>query len=334
MNILVTGCAGFIGMHASLKLLARGDTVLGVDSINNYYDPKLKENRLQQLLPHSNFKFVKLDISSREGMSKLFEENEFDYVLHLAAQAGVRYSVENPHDYAQSNLVGFLNVLEGCRHSRIKHLVYASSSSVYGGNVKTPFSESDAVDHPISFYAATKRSNELMAHSYSHLYQLPTTALRFFTAYGPWGRPDQSLFIFVKAILNNEPINIFNNGDMLRDFTYIDDIVEGITKAIDLAPTINIGLDQTLPNLSKAPFAIFNIGNGKSESLMDFITAIEKSLNKVAIKKYLPMQPGDVQATLSDTKNTMGTLNFIANTKIGNGVMNFVEWYLKFYHCK
>ena len=331
MKILVTGAAGFIGMHASLKLLERGDKVVGIDNLNNYYDPKLKKDRLDQLLINKNFHFYKIDIAKKKEIEKIFSKHSFDCVLNLAAQAGVRYSVTNPDEYAQSNLVGFLNILEGCRNFQIKHLVYASSSSVYGGNNKLPYSESDPVNHPVSFYAATKRANELMAHSYSHLYNLPTTGLRFFTAYGPWGRPDQSLFLFVDAALNKKPIQIFNNGNMIRDFTFIKDIAEGILKAIDKIPLPNKKINDRLPCNSEAPFQIYNIGNGKKERLMDFINEIELVLGVKIIKEFMPMQLGDMQETFSDDSLAAKLLQHKSSTNVREGIIQFVEWYKSYY---
>lgn len=331
MKILVTGAAGFIGMHTSLQLLSRGDSVVGIDNLNQYYDPTLKRDRLKQLEPHENFQFHKIDIADQKAIEDIFMQYQFDCVINLAAQAGVRYSVTNPHDYAQSNLVGFLNILEACRHSKIKHLLYASSSSVYGGNRKLPYAESDPVNHPISFYAATKRANELMAHSYSHLYQLPTTGLRFFTAYGPWGRPDQSLFLFVSAALKNEPIQIFNNGNMVRDFTYIDDIVEGIIKALDKIPAASTETNSANPCKSKAPFRIYNIGNGKKENLLDFINEIERTLEIKIQKHFMPMQLGDIQETLADGTLSLANLDHKSATNVSDGIRNFVSWYKSYY---
>lgn len=331
MKILVTGAAGFIGMHTSLQLLKRGDTVVGIDNLNQYYDPTLKRDRLKQLEPHENFQFHKIDIADQKVIENIFLQYQFDCVINLAAQAGVRYSVTNPHDYVQSNLVGFLNILEGCRHSKIKHLLYASSSSVYGGNSKLPYAESDPVNHPVSFYAATKRANELMAHSYSHLYQLPTTGLRFFTAYGPWGRPDQSLFLFVSVALKNKPIQLFNNGNMFRDFTYIDDIVEGIIKALDKIPTVGAEINSAIPCKSNAPFRIYNIGNGKKENLLDFINEIERALEIKIQKQFMPMQLGDIQESLADGTFSSENLHHKSVTNISDGIRNFVSWYKSYY---
>lgn len=331
MKILVTGAAGFIGMHTCMKLLTRGDIVVGIDNLNEYYDPKLKQDRLNQLLVYENFHFNKIDIANRDLMEKIFSQHQFNCVINLAAQAGVRYSVTNPHEYTQSNLVGFLNVLEGCRNSKVENLIYASSSSVYGGNRKLPYSETDPVDHPVSFYAATKRANELMAHSYSHLYKLPTTGLRFFTAYGPWGRPDQSLFLFVDAALNNKTIEIYNNGNMVRDFTYIDDIVNGIIKAADKIPaSINNKICHA-PCNSEAPFQIYNIGNGKKEKLLDFIREIELFTGVEIKKKYMPMQLGDIQETLADGALAREMLEHKSCIGISEGIAEFVKWYRSYY---
>lgn len=303
MKILVTGAAGFIGMHTSLRLLARGDEVVGLDNLNDYYDPTLKEARLARLTPHARFRFVKLDVADRAGMEALFAAERFDRVIHLAAQAGVRYSLQNPHAYIDSNLVGFMNILEGCRHAKVEHLVYASSSSVYGGNTKMPFSERDSVNHPVSIYAATKKANELMAHTYSHLYGLPTTGLRFFTVYGPWGRPDMALFLFTKAILEGRPIDVFNHGRMKRDFTYVDDIVEGVIRTLDHVAEADPGFDpmQPDPGTGNVPYRVFNIGNHDPVELMEFIAAIEDALGSEAEKNFLPLQDGDVPATYADT---------------------------------
>jgi UDP-glucuronate 4-epimerase len=333
MKILVTGAAGFIGMHSAARLLARGDEVLGLDNLNDYYDPSLKESRLARLRAVPGFRFVKLDVADRAGIERLFAEEGFDRVLHLAAQAGVRYSLKNPHAYVDSNLVGFVNILEGCRHNEVEHLVYASSSSVYGGNAKMPFSEHDSVDHPVSLYAATKKANELMAHTYSHLYGLPTTGLRFFTVYGPWGRPDMALFLFVKAMLEGRPIEVFNNGKMRRDFTYIDDIVEGVIRALDRKAAPDAGFDplQPDPGRSRAPYRVFNIGNHDPVELMDFIEAIENALGRKADKKFLPIQPGDVPATYADVSELGDWVNFRPATAVRDGVERFVAWYLDYY---
>ena len=329
MKILVTGAAGFIGMHVSERLLARGDQVVGLDNLNDYYAPALKEARLARLASHPDFRFVKMDVADRAGMESLFVTETFDYVIHLAAQAGVRHSLKNPHAYIDSNLVGFMNILEGCRHSRVKHLVYASSSSVYGGNTKMPFSENDGVDHPVSIYAATKKANELMAHTYSHLYELPTTGLRFFTVYGPWGRPDMALFLFTKAILEGRPIDLFNHGRMKRDFTYIDDIVEGVVRTLDHVATPDPGFDPLHPcaGTSHAPYRIFNIGNSEPVELMEFVNAIEEALGITAQKNMLPMQAGDVPATYADTQALGVWTGFAPKTGVREGVRRFVAWY-------
>lgn len=322
MKVLVTGCAGFIGMHVAQKLLQRGDVVVGIDNINDYYDPELKHARLGQLT-HTGFRFERMDIADRFSMESLFDREKFDRVVHLAAQAGVRYSLQNPHAYADSNLIGFVNVLEGCRHHNVQHLVYASSSSVYGGNTKMPFSESDSVDHPVSLYAATKKANELMAHSYSHLYGLPTTGLRFFTVYGPWGRPDMAYFLFTKAILENNVIEVFNHGDMRRDFTYIDDIVEGIVRVLD-RPATPI---QT----KEAPYRVFNIGNHEPVQLLDFIACLESLLGKEAQKCLLPMQDGDVPATYADMTLFSEQIGRLSETPLRQGLSEFVQWYSSHY---
>lgn len=331
-NVLVTGAAGFIGYHVTMALLSRGDEVVGVDNLNDYYDVRLKEARLAQIQSHPNankFKFIKQDLADTQATAKLFSNEQLQYVVHLAAQAGVRYSLENPHAYVQSNLVAFVNVLEGCRHNNVEHLVYASSSSVYGGNKKMPFSESDNVDHPVSLYAATKKSNELMAHTYSHLYNIPTTGLRFFTVYGPWGRPDMSPFLFADAIINNNPINVFNYGDMMRDFTYIDDIVEGVVRVLDKPATLDQSTD--LSSIShNTPYHLFNIGNSQPEKLLDFIAALEKAIGKKAILNMMPMQPGDVKATFADTKKLEEWIGFKPNTLLNLGVSSFISWYLSY----
>lgn len=333
MKYLVTGVAGFIGSAITERLTAQGHQVIGIDNLNDYYDVNLKLARLKRI-EHVNFEFIKLDLADREGMAELFKEQQFDRVINLAAQAGVRYSIDNPLAYADSNLVGFVNILEGCRHNKVKHLIYASSSSVYGLNAKTPFETSDSVDHPISLYAASKKANELMAHTYSHLYGLPTTGLRFFTVYGPWGRPDMALFKFTKKIMNDEKIDIYNNGDMQRDFTYIDDIVEGIVRIQDVVPakqpdwTVESGSAAD----SSAPYRIYNIGNGKSEKLMDYIEALEDSLGIEAKKNFMPMQPGDVYKTYADTNGLFEATGYKPETPIKQGVANFVQWYRDFYN--
>jgi len=333
VKILVTGAAGFIGMTASLRLLARGDEVVGLDNMNDYYDVSLKESRLQRLAALPGFRFVKLDVGDRAGMEALFAAEKFDKVIHLAAQAGVRYSIQNPHAYVDSNLVGFINILEGCRHHRVQHLVYASSSSVYGGNTKMPFSEHDSVDHPVSLYAATKKANELMAHTYSHLYGLPTTGLRFFTVYGPWGRPDMALFLFTKAILEGRPIDVFNHGNMQRDFTYIDDIVEGVIRVLDKNATINAEYEPISadPATSNTPYRVFNIGNNNPVQLLDFIGAIESALGKQAEKRLLPLQDGDVPATYANTDLLNDWVGFVPGTSVADGVGRFVAWYRDYY---
>lgn len=333
MKILVTGAAGFIGMSTALRLLARGDEVVGIDNLNDYYEVSLKEARLARLTGHANFRFIKMDIADRPAMAQLFASEKFDRVIHLAAQAGVRYSIKNPNAYVDSNLVGFVNVLEGCRHNQVAHLVYASSSSVYGGNTKMPFSEHDSVDHPVSLYAATKKANELMAHTYSHLYNLPTTGLRFFTVYGPWGRPDMSPFLFAGAMLASRPIDVFNHGNMRRDFTHIDDIVEGVIRTMDRVAEANpeYQSDEADPATSHAPYRVFNIGNNDPVQLLDFIGAIESALGITAEKRFLPMQDGDVPATFADTQLLNEWVGFAPSTPIQQGVDNFVAWYRDYY---
>lgn len=333
MKVLVTGAAGFIGMHLSQRLLERGDEVVGIDNLNDYYDPQLKRDRLAQLAPRNGFRFEALDIADRQAMPRLFEHERFDVVVNLAAQAGVRYSLVNPHAYIDANIVGFTNVLEGCRHHGVKHLVYASSSSVYGGNEQMPFTEHQGVDHPISLYAATKKANELMAHTYSHLYGLPTTGLRFFTVYGPWGRPDMALFLFTKAILEGRPIELFNEGRMQRDFTYVDDIVEGVLRVIDRPATPDAGFDARRPDpaRSRAPFRVFNIGNQGPVELMQFVAAIEKAIGQPAQKLLRPMQPGDVPATYADVSELTGWTGFKPGTPIEVGVARFVAWYRSYF---
>jgi len=332
-KILVTGAAGFIGSHLSIRLLERGDEVVGLDNLNDYYEVSLKEARLARFSDHENFRLVKMDLSDREGMEALFTEEKFDKVVNLAAQAGVRYSIENPHAYIESNIVGFTNVIEGCRHNKVKHLVYASSSSVYGANETMPFSVHDNVDHPLSLYAASKKANELMAHTYSHLYELPTTGLRFFTVYGPWGRPDMALFLFTKAILEGKPINVFNHGKMRRDFTYIDDIVEGVIRVLDKTAESNSEWNGKKPDpaSSKAPWRIYNIGNSNPVELMDYIKAIEKSLGMEAEKNFMPLQDGDVPATSADVQALMDDVGFKPDTHVEDGVRRFVEWYRAYY---
>ena len=329
----MTGVAGFIGMHSAKKLLDEGHEIIGIDNLNDYYDVSLKEDRLQTLKDYKNFRFLKLDIKDQKDVLDLFKKESPQRVLHLAAQAGVRYSIQNPYVYIDSNIQGFINILEGCRATKTEHLVYASSSSVYGGNEKTPFSEHDNVDHPISLYAATKKANELMAHTYSHLYQIPSTGLRFFTVYGPWGRPDMALFLFTKAILKGEAINIFNHGKMIRDFTYIDDIVESLVRVMDKVATPDASFDAKHPDpaTSHAPYRIFNIGNNQPTPLMDYIEAIESALDKKAIKNLMDMQPGDVPLTSADTSELNQWVNFKPNTSIKEGVKQFVDWYKNYY---
>ena len=333
MKILLTGAAGFIGMTTSLRLLARGDTVVGLDNLNDYYDVQLKLDRLKRLQSHANFSFVKLDVADRPGMEQLFAQGGFDRVIHLAAQAGVRYSLQNPHAYVDSNLVGFVNVLEGCRHGGVKHLVYASSSSVYGGNLAMPFSVHDSVDHPVSLYAATKKANELMAHTYSHLYGLPTTGLRFFTVYGPWGRPDMALFLFTKAILEGRPIDVFNHGNMQRDFTFVDDIAEGVIRVTDRVASVDSAYDAHHPDpaSSNVPYRVFNIGNHNPVPLMDFIACIERAIGKTAQKNFLPLQDGDVPATFADVQALEDWVGFAPATPIDKGIAAFVDWYRGYY---
>ncbi len=333
MRILVTGAAGFIGFHLSRRLLARGDTVIGLDNLNDYYDVSLKEARLAQLTDQPDFHFHRLDLADRDGMATLFAEGKFDKVVNLAAQAGVRYSLKNPHAYIDSNLVGFTNILEGCRHHGVKHLVYASSSSVYGANETMPFSVHDNIDHPVSLYAASKKANELMAHTYSHLYGLPTTGLRFFTVYGPWGRPDMALFLFTRAMLAGEPIDVFNHGKMRRDFTYIDDIVEGVIRVLDhvAAPNPDWNGAAPAPGSSRAPYRIYNIGNSAPVSLMAFIEAIEQELGVTAEKRMLPLQPGDVPATFADVEDLKRDVGYQPTTPVREGIARFVRWYRDYY---
>lgn len=330
---LITGAAGFIGMHTSLRLLERGDNVIGLDNLNDYYDVTLKQARLARLQAHANFSFHKLDVVDRDGVAALFEAQKPQRVIHLAAQAGVRYSITNPHAYIDSNVQGFTNVLEGCRHNGIEHLVYASSSSVYGGNTAMPFSEHHNVDHPVSLYAATKKANELMAHTYSHLFNLPTTGLRFFTVYGPWGRPDMALFLFANAMLSGKPIDVFNNGNMVRDFTYIDDIVEGLIRVADKTATPNPSFEAAKPDpaTSSAPYRVFNIGNNQPTKLMDYIGALEAAMGIDAQKNYLPMQPGDVPATAANTDELNAWVGFKPNTAVADGVRRFADWYRSYY---
>ena len=333
MKYLVTGAAGFIGFHVCQTLLKRGDEIVGIDNINDYYDTSLKEARLKRLAVESNFSFHRIDLTEKEKISSLFVEYPFDAVINLAAQAGVRYSITNPEAYIESNIVGFLNILEACRHNEIKHLVYASSSSVYGMNGSMPFSIHDNVDHPISLYAASKKSNELMAHTYSHLYNLPTTGLRFFTVYGPWGRPDMACFLFTKAITEGRPIQVFNNGEMRRDFTFIDDIVNGIIKVVDRPAQKNNSWNamEPDPGTSSAPYRIYNIGNNTPVALKDFIAILEKEIGIEAIKEYLPLQDGDVVATFADIEDLRNDLGYQPSTNIASGLKQFVGWYKEFY---
>ena len=351
MKILVTGTAGFIGFHLAKKLLERGDEVIGIDNINDYYDVNLKYNRLEELgikrepieesdsfTYHASFKyekhrFYKLDLADRKGMENLFKEEQFDAVMHLAAQAGVRYSIENPHVYIESNVMGFMNILEGCRHNGVKNLSYASSSSIYGLNKSQPFKTSDYTEHPISLYAATKKSNEMMAHTYAHLYGVQTTGLRFFTVYGPWGRPDMAPMLFADAILNDRVIKVFNHGKMSRDFTYVDDIVDGIVKVIDNPANSNLNWDaqNPKPESSSAPYRLYNIGSNQPVSLMEFIETIEEALGKVAQKNMLPMQDGDVVSTYADVSGLMNDFNYKPNTILKTGVKAFIEWYIEQY---
>jgi len=333
LKVLVTGAAGFIGMHVSQILLARGDEVVGLDNLNDYYDPQLKRDRLARLTPLAGFRFVEMDVADRAGMPALFAAERFDRVVHLAAQAGVRYSLQNPHAYVDSNIVGFMNILEGCRHAGVQHLVYASSSSVYGGNTLMPFSEHHSVDHPVSLYAASKKANELMAHTYSHLFRLPTTGLRFFTVYGPWGRPDMALFLFTKAILEGRPIDVFNHGKMVRDFTYIDDIAEGVVRVLDRPATPEPGYDSNSsdPAHSNAPYRVFNIGNHQPIELMSFIEAIEAAVGREAVKNFLPLQAGDVPATHADVEELAAWTGFRPATPVDEGVRRFVDWYRKYF---
>jgi len=334
MKVLVTGAAGFIGMHVCQLLLARGDDVIGVDNLNDYYDVALKEARLARLSTNPRFRLARIDIADREEMKALFATERPRRAINLAAQAGVRYSLQNPHAYVDSNVVGFVNVLEGCRHAGVEHLVYASSSSIYGGNERMPFSEHDNVDHPVSLYAATKKSNELMAHTYSHLFGIPTTGLRFFTVYGPWGRPDMALFLFTKAILENRAIDVFNHGRMRRDFTYIDDIAEGVIRVLDRPPAPQADFDKQAPDpaASWAPYRVFNIGNHQPVELMAYIEALEDALGRTARKNFLPLQDGDVPATHANTDELQRVTGFAPATPVKEGVRRFVEWYRGYYY--
>lgn len=333
MKVLLTGAAGFIGYHTSKRLLERGDEVIGIDNLNDYYDVRLKESRLSMLTEVENFTFHKTDISDKDAVIRLFTEIKPERVINLAAQAGVRYSLVNPYAYINSNLVGFTNILEGCRHNNVEHLVYASSSSVYGSNTKMPFSVDDNVDHPVSLYAATKKANELMAHTYSHLYSLPTTGLRFFTVYGPWGRPDMALFLFTRSILEDKPIDVFNYGMMRRDFTYIDDIVEGVIRVLDRVPQPdpNWSAESSSTGSSSAPYKVYNIGNHKPVELLHFIETIEKCLGKTAQKNMLPLQPGDVSATYADVDALIKDAGFKPDTPIEIGISKFIDWYRSYY---
>lgn len=333
MNFLVTGAAGFIGFHVSQRLLAAGHQVVGIDNLNDYYDVNLKHARLDLIKTDSGFTFIEMDLADRDAIASLFDQHTFQRVIHLGAQAGVRYSIENPHVYADSNLIGHLNILEGCRHHKIEHLLYASSSSVYGLNRKMPFSTEDSVDHPVSLYAATKKANELMSHTYSHLYQLPTTGLRFFTVYGPWGRPDMALFKFTRAMIAGEAIDVYNQGQMKRDFTYIDDIAEAIVRLQDVIPQQddNWTVETGSPATSSAPYRVYNIGNSQPVTLMNYIEAIEKALGITAKKNLMPMQPGDVLETSADTEALYKAIGFKPQTGVEEGVKNFVDWYRDFY---
>lgn len=334
-HYLVTGVAGFIGSHVAQVLLQRGHTLVGIDNLNDYYEVALKKARLARLLPLEGFTFLKLDIADRAGIEKLFQDHAFDIVINLAAQAGVRYSLTNPHAYIDANIVGFMNILEGCRHSKVKHLTYASSSSVYGANTEMPFSVHHNVDHPLSLYAATKKANELMAHTYSHLYGLPTTGLRFFTVYGPWGRPDMALFLFTKAILSGKPIQVFNHGKMQRDFTYVDDIVEGVVRTADAIAKPNAAWTGMHPDpaTSKAPYRVYNIGNHTPVELETLISTLEDALGVKAIKEYLPMQAGDVPATYADVEDLVADVGFKPAMPIEEGVRRFVAWYRAYYNA-
>ncbi len=351
MKILITGTAGFIGFHLAEKLLKRGDQIVGLDSVNDYYDVNVKYGRLaksgidqdkieyNQLIRSSvwpNYNFIRLNLEDRDNLENLFEQQQFDHVINLAAQAGVRYSLTNPYAYVESNIVGFINLLECCRNHKIKHLTYASSSSVYGLNKKQPFSTSDNVDHPVSLYAASKKSNELMAHTYSHLYGIPTTGLRFFTVYGPWGRPDMALFLFTKAMLENKPIDVFNHGNMQRDFTFIDDIVEGVIRVNDNAPVQNPDWDPDTGDASSssAPYRIYNIGNNNPVKLMDFIEAIEEKLGRTSEKNFLPLQPGDVPSTYADVQGLISDFDYKPQTTIREGINKFIDWYVDFFKVK
>ena len=336
MKILVTGAAGFIGYHVSQRLLEQGHEVVGADNLNDYYDVNLKQARLDLLLPHPQFQFFKMDLSEKAAVSELFAAQKFERVIHLAAQPGVRYSIQNPMAYIDANILGHMNILEGCRHHNVGHLIYSSSRSVYGLNRKQPFSVEDDVDHPVSLYAATKKANELMSHSYSHLYQLPTTGLRFFTVYGPWGRPDMALFKFVKAMLDGKPIDVYNHGNMVRDFTYVGDIAEAVVRLVDVIPAVNNDwtVEEGLKSASSAPYKIYNVGNGQPTRLGDFIQAIETALDIKANKHYMDMQDGDVLSTCADSSELYKTIGFSPDTPVNYGVQQFVDWYMSFYHGK
>ncbi len=333
MRVLVTGAAGFIGFHAANALLERGDEVIGLDNLSDYYDVTLKEARLKNLAPHRNFRFIKADLKDRAAVESVFREHRPQRVVHLAAQAGVRHSLTHPHDYGDANLTGFLNLLEVCRHGKVEHLLFASSSSVYGANTRTPFSVHDNVDHPVSLYAATKKANELMAHAYAHLYALPVTGLRFFTVYGPWGRPDMSPFLFAGKILKGEPIDVFNRGEHQRDFTYIDDVVEGVVRTLDLVPQPDPKWsgDKPDPASSSAPYRLYNIGNHTPVGLMDYIAIIEKAVGKKAKLNLLPKQPGDVDATFADVTELKAATGFEPKTPLADGIAKFVAWYRDYY---
>ncbi|EGT3624190.1 capsular biosynthesis protein CpsI [Morganella morganii] len=336
MKILVTGAAGFIGYHVSQRLLEQGHEVVGADNLNDYYDVNLKQARLDLLLPHPQFQFFKMDLSEKTAVSELFAAQKFERVIHLAAQPGVRYSIQNPMAYIDANILGHMNILEGCRHHNVGHLIYSSSSSVYGLNRKQPFSVEDDVDHPVSLYAATKKANELMSHSYSHLYQLPTTGLRFFTVYGPWGRPDMALFKFVKAMLDGKPIDVYNHGNMVRDFTYVGDIAEAVVRLVNVIPAADSDwtVEEGLKSASSAPYKIYNVGNGQPTRLGDFIQAIETALDIKANKHYMDMQDGDVLSTCADSGELYNTIGFSPDTPVNYGVQQFVDWYMSFYHGK
>ena len=333
MKFLVTGAAGFIGFHTSQHLLERGDTVVGIDNLNDYYDPELKKSRLERLISNKKFSFHKVDITDKHSIGNIFKLESPQNIIHLAAQAGVRYSIENPYAYIDSNVTGFMNILEACRHNSVRHLVFASSSSVYGANTNMPFNASDGIGHPISLYGATKKTNELMAHAYSHLYGIPVSGLRFFTVYGPWGRPDMALFIFTKKIIDGEAIDIFNNGEHKRDFTYIDDITEGIVRVADNTATPNPKWNSNKPDpaTSKSPYCLYNIGNNSPVKLMRFIELIEKNLGKKSVKNFLPLQPGDVSETYANIDSLKNAINYSPKTSVEIGIENFINWYKDYY---